>query len=147
MSERWVLIDHESGLHVGWYFWLRVLDEVNRSARYGSPFGLMLLEAEMEGGAGRHAVQAAVATVPAAIRGTDIGGHLGPGRVGVLLTNQNLDGARVATERVLERISASCPSHVKWDTRLLTYPEDGGEISMLLTTGWPDQDALTSLPA
>jgi hypothetical protein len=50
MDESWILIDQETGLHVGWYFWLRVLDEANRSARYGHPFGLVLLEAEARAG-------------------------------------------------------------------------------------------------
>ena len=44
MDESWVLIDANSGLHVSWYFWLRVLDEVNRAARYGAPFSLLLLD-------------------------------------------------------------------------------------------------------
>lgn len=148
MNERWILIDQESGLHVGWYFWLRVLDEVNRSARYGTPFGLLLLEAGIAARAGRHAADSAASLVPAAIRGTDIAGHLGPGRVGVLLTNQDVDGAHSATGRVLERIAKSCPEDIRWDTRLLTYPEDGGEISTLLTTGWDAHgDDLVRRPA
>lgn len=137
MSQHWVLIDQDSGLHVGWYFWLRVLDEVNRSARYGAPFGLLLLEASGDDAAAKHAL----ATLPRAIRGTDLGGRLGPHRAGALLMNQDIAGARAASERVLERLEAA-DARARWETRLLTYPEDGGEISMLLTTGWEPTDAL-----
>ena len=49
----WILIDERTGLHVAWYFWLRVLDEVNRSTRYGTPFALLLLEGEIEEPTGR----------------------------------------------------------------------------------------------
>jgi hypothetical protein len=136
MSDRWILLDQETGLHVGWYFWLRVLDEVNRSARYGAPFGLLLLEAEADATAGRHAIEGALASVPAAIRSTDLGGLLGPARVGVMLTEQAAESAAQARIRLLERLAKSTPHGVRWTERLLTYPEDGGEISSLLTLGW-----------
>lgn len=141
MSERWILIDQESGLHVGWYFWLRVLDEVNRSARYGVPFGLLLLEVVSDDANGR-----GIAAVPGAIRGTDLGGRLGRHRAAVVLMNQDPAGARAAMERVLERLEAAAGS-VTWEARLLTYPEDGGDISMLLTTGWAPEDSALRRPA
>ena len=139
MSDRWILLDQDTGLHVGWYFWLRVLDEVNRSARYGAPFGLLLLEAEADPSAGRHAVAEALASVPAAIRATDLGGLLGHARVGVMLTEQNAASAELAKDQVLERLGASGAHGVRWSHRLLTYPEDGGEISSLLTVGWVEE--------
>ena len=142
MSEHWVLIDQDTGLHVGWYFWLRVLDEVNRSARYGAPFGLLLLETPGDEHDARHALS----SLPGAIRGTDLGGRLGTHRAGVVLMNQDVAGARLGVERVLERLEAAGP-HARWDTRLLTYPEDGGEISMLLTTGWQPAGAPIRRPA
>lgn len=136
MDERWILIDEETGLHVSWYFWLRVLDEVNRSARYGAPFGLLLLEATAAPGSHRRAVEQAAAALPAAIRSTDLGGILGDARAGIMLTHQDATSAETAAQRILERIEHGKPHGVTWEWRLLTYPHDGAEISQLLTTGW-----------
>src|SRR5438067_7907819 len=71
MDEQSVLFDARTGLYVRWYFWLRVLDEANRAARYGEPFGLLLLDAS--GGTERQREEAAGA-VPGVVRNTDIGG-------------------------------------------------------------------------
>lgn len=140
MDERWVLIDEDTGLHVSWYFWLRVLDEVNRSSRYGAPFGLLTLEAEPLPGAPRNALHDAMASVPAAIRGTDLGGFIRTGHVGVLLMHQEPEQARLAVERILGRLDdAAGKAGVRWSTHLLCYPDDGAEISMLLTTGGNDR--------
>ncbi len=137
MDESWILIDPDSGLHVSWYFWLRVLDEANRSARYGHPFGLVLLEAEPKPGASQKAVADATARVPAAIRSTDLGGLLGVGRAGVVLPHQDAASAEAATDRIIDRLSKV--SGVIWHARLLCYPGDAAEISNLLTVGWTER--------
>jgi hypothetical protein len=139
MDESWILIDKDTGLHVGWYFWLRVLDEANRSARYGHPFGLVLLEAEPKPGAGQRAVDEAFSRVPGAIRSTDLGGVLGNGRIGVVLPHQDVPSAESATQRIIERLAASNPGGVVWHARLLCYPGDAAEISNLLTMGWTER--------
>lgn len=145
MNDRWILLDRETGLHVGWYFWLRVLDEVNRSSRYGSPFGLVMMEAELDPGTPRRALDEASGRVPAAIRGTDLGGLLGPGRVGLMLTQQDLESAIVATQRVRERLERDGVPGVTWRLRLYTYPEQAAEISQLLTGATPESEqALTA---
>ena len=138
MEQHWILIDGNSGLHVPWYFWLRVLDEVNRSTRYGTPFGLLLLEATPKSlSRSSRALNDALTSVPQAIRSTDLGGLLGTGRVGVLLTNQDDASAEQARDRILERLSGSgAMRHVDWAPRLLTFPRDAAEISTLLTEGW-----------
>lgn len=136
MDDRWVLIDEQTGLHVGWYFWLRLLDEVNRSARYGAPFGLLLLDAE-ECDASKRALIEAAGCVPTAIRATDLGGILGPGRVGVILVEQDVASAEVARDRVMERMTGSLPKDVRFEAQLLCYPRDAVAISALLTAGWP----------
>src|SRR5690349_9977721 len=107
MDETWVLIDTNSGLHVSWYFWLRVLDEVNRAARYGAPFGLLLLDAEAPSTKASKMLDEAVSYVPATIRSTDLGGVLGRGSAAVLLTHQDAEAAQVARTRILERLAAS----------------------------------------
>ena len=136
MDQSWVLIDANTGLHVSWYFWLRVLDEVNRATRYGAPFGLLLLEAAPEAGKAPRAADDGLSYVPAAIRSTDLGGVLGARRAGVLLPHQDAEAARIAKARILERIACSCPAAIRWESTLFSYPEHATEVSALLTGGW-----------
>jgi hypothetical protein len=139
MDQMWILIDGGTGLHVAWYFWLRVLDEANRSARYGTPFGLLLLEAETDAPAGKapRLLEEAASAVPQAIRSTDFGGIIASGHVAVLLTHQTAESAHQARNRILERMAATAGhTGVRWKSHLLTYPEDAAEISQMLTTGW-----------
>jgi PleD family two-component response regulator len=141
MDERWVLLDTATGLHVGWYFWLRVLDEANRAARYGIPFGLFLLE--VDGTNGRQAsdrtVQEAMALVPSVVRSTDLAGALGRGRVGVLLPHQDAAALEQASARIIGKLESSKLHGVRWHARMLSHPADAGEISQLLTSGWPEE--------
>lgn len=139
MDESWILIDQGSGLHVGWYFWLRVLDEANRAARYGHPFGLALLEVERKPAVPHRSIDEAIARVANAIRSTDLGGLLGPGRVGIVLPHQDAASAEAATARIIDRIEAATGASVAWHARLLCYPGDAAEISNLLTTGWTER--------
>src|SRR5689334_17387837 len=97
MDERSVLLDPGTGLYVRWYFWLRVLDEANRSARYGDPFALLLLDAR--GGTDRQLADAA-GRILSVIRISDIGGALERGRVGVLLPKQDVKVAEEAASRI-----------------------------------------------
>jgi GGDEF domain-containing protein len=140
MDESWVLIDPQTGLHVRWYFWLRVLDEVNRSTRYGDPFALLVLEATTDRRPSEKLLDTAASAVPATIRSTDLGGKLGPGRVGVLLTHQDADSAPQARDRILHRLAQDTPPGVTWRWELYTYPEQAAEISNLLTTGGSERD-------
>jgi len=146
MDESWILLDDDTGLHVGWYFWLRVLDEANRSARYGNPFGLLLLDAEAKqtSQAGR-AVADALARVPGAIRSSDLAGVLGPGRAGVILPHQDAASAEAATRRIVNDLEKR-GGGVVWSARLLCYPGDGAEISNLLTEGTTERRPKESRP-
>lgn len=141
MDEKSVLIDASTRLHVRWYFWLRVLDEVNRSTRYGHPFGLLLLECEAAPGSSPRVVQEAAGRAAGVIRGTDIGGSLGVGRAGIVLPHQDIADAQRATARIVTELDRSSPGGVRWHTRLLCYPGDGAEISNLLTSGWIERRA------
>ena len=141
MDKSWILLDESTGLHVGWYFWLRVLDEVNRAARYGAPFGLLLLEIGTPPSCPARVVDDAASRVPDAIRSTDLGGMIGDSRVGVLLPHQDVNAAELARQRILERLDATSPKGIRWDARLLHYPGDGAEISKLLTSGWRERHA------
>jgi hypothetical protein len=137
MDERWVLVDLNTGLHVGWYFWLRVLDEANRAARYGIPFGLCLLEAGPESDkAPERVLEDAMSLVPAVIRSTDLGGALGAGRVGIVLPHQDEAAVEQARTRILAKLEAAHAQGIVWTARMLSYPRDAAEISNLLTNGW-----------
>ncbi len=140
MDERWVLIDARTGLHVRWYFWLRVLDEANRAARYGEPFGLLLLEAEAEpSGHQTRTLEEASARVPQVIRSTDLGGTLGRGRVGIVLPHQDASAAEQAAARIMSELARLAPHSVRWTPWLLRHPDDAADISNLLTNGWPER--------
>ncbi|MHB8376937.1 MAG: hypothetical protein ACYDEB_08280 [Dehalococcoidia bacterium] len=145
MDERWVLIDPNTGLHVGWYFWLRVLDEANRAARYGIPFGLFLLELERETTkpATERTLEEAMALVPAVIRSTDLGGAVGAGRVGIVLPHQDAAALDLAAARIVSKLDESRVHGIRWSARMLSYPRDAAEISNLLTHGWPAARAAT----
>jgi GGDEF domain-containing protein len=143
MDDRWVLIDQDTGLHVSWYFWLRVLDEVNRSARYGNPFGLLMLDIEGDGIPHR-AVEEGASRLADAIRSTDIAGRLGSARAGVILMEQNAETAAAGVDRIIERLSAR--SALVWRSSLYCYPTDGAAISNLLTQGRAEGDR-RQLPA
>ena len=141
MDERWILIDAATGLHVGWYFWLRVLDEANRAARYGIPFGLYLVEVDGEASARvpERAISDAMATVPSVIRSTDLAGAAGHGRVGILLPHQDAGALDQAGARIMAKLESAAPRGVRWRARMLAYPQDAAEISQLLTNGWPEE--------
>lgn len=135
MNQSWVLLDADSGLHVPWYFWLRVLDEVNRATRYGAPFGLLMLKVDIEPGKPARLAEEGLTHISAAIRSTDLGGALGVGIAAVLLPHQDAEAAATARARILERIARTCPPSVRWQSVLLCYPEHAAEISNLLTSG------------
>lgn len=137
MDERWVLLDPNTGLHVGWYFWLRVLDEANRATRYGIPFGLLLLEvAPDDPKVPDRLLEEAMSLVPQVVRGTDLAGAIDIGRVGVVLPHQD-EGALVqAQARIISRLEAQRFRGVRWHARMLGHPQDAAEISSLLTHGW-----------
>ena len=137
MDERWVLLDSNTGLHVGWYFWLRVLDEANRATRYGIPFGLLLLEVVPEDPkAPDRVLEEAMSLVPAVIRGTDLAGAIGIGRVGIVLPHQDEAALVQAQARIISRLEATRFRGVRWHARMLGHPHDAAEISSLLTHGW-----------
>lgn len=132
MDERSILLDESSGLYVGWYFWLRVLDEVNRSARYGTPFALLLLDLNLAPGTASRQVDEAAFGVRKVVRTTDLGGRLSIDRVGVLLPHQDVASAEKARERILSGLGRRSPRGTTWESRLLCYPGDAAEISRLL---------------
>ena len=138
VDERWILIDRQTGLHVGWYFWLRLLDEVGRSDRYGTSFGLLLLEAGGEAASSTRAAHEALARVSAVIRGTDLGGVIAPDRAGVILTQQEPEQAEVGLKRIVGLLESGSPVGVNWNAELFCYPRDAAAVTHLLTQRSPE---------
>jgi hypothetical protein len=126
---------------VGWYFWLRLLDEVGRSDRYGSSFGLLLLDVREEPGAPRKSLHEALARVPAVIRGTDLGGLIGANRAGIILTQQEPEAAEGGLRRIriLSLLEPAAPEGVSWAPELLCYPRDAAAVTHLLTLRGPER--------
>lgn len=143
VDKNWILIDPETGLHVGWYFWLRVLDEANRSSRYGNPFGLLILDGDFSGLSERER-QDALSSVARAIRSTDVAGRLNHTRAGVILLEQDHQSAVTAVERIRKRLAAA--TRTPWTSELYCHPDDAAAISNLLTQGRAEVE-LVELPA
>lgn len=143
MDKNWILIDPETGLHVGWYFWLRVLDEANRSARYGNPFGLLMLEGDFSG-LNEREQQEALSSVARAIRSTDVAGRLNHSKAGVILLEQDAESAVSAAARICERLGKA--TQTRWATKLYCHPDDAAAISNLLTQGRAELERV-ELPA
>jgi hypothetical protein len=70
-----------------------------------------------------------------AIRSTDLAGRLGDGRVGVILFEQDAEGAETAKQRIIERLAERSTAALSWRTELYCYPGDAFAISNLLTQG------------
>jgi GGDEF domain-containing protein len=143
VDKNWILIDDETGLHVGWYFWLRLLDEANRSARYGNPFGLLMLQGDFAGLNERQQCEE-LAGVARAIRSTDVGGRLNHSKAGVILLEQDAESAETAAERISKRLGAEASA--RWTSQLYCYPQDAAAISNLLTQGRAEIER-TEMPA
>jgi hypothetical protein len=139
VDERWILIDRDTGLHVGWYFWLRLLDEVGRSDRYGNNFGLLLLEAGGAAASSHRTAGEALARVAAVIRGTDLGGLIAPDRAGIILTQQEPEQAEVGAKRITGLLESHAPAGVTWTSELFCYPRDAAAVTHLLTLRSPER--------
>src|SRR5262249_28556178 len=94
---------------------------------------LLMVDCVTPPGSPARLLDEATGRVPAAIRGTDLAGIVAPGRAGVVLPHQDAAAAETARGRIMERLAASSPRGVRWESRLLCYPGDGAEISFLLT--------------
>jgi hypothetical protein len=119
------------------------LDEANRSARYGNPFGLLMLQSDFAGLSDRQQCEA-LAGVARAIRSTDVGGRLNHSKAGVILLEQDSLSAETAADRIMKRLGAE--ANVRWDSQLYCYPQDAAAISNLLTQGRAELER-TEMPA
>lgn len=106
----------ESDLYADWYFRLRLQEEIERCARYGTHVTVMLAKNEGE--------DWTASAVRAKLRRSDLPGLLRDGTLGVILPNTARDAALQArlTRTLATRASIG----------LACYPEDGADASELL---------------
>ncbi len=100
--------DHLTGLHNARYFKERLWREIARARRYDRRLGLLVFDLEQGGGAD---LPAAGERIRAAVRVTDIAGHLGEGRFAVILP----EAAEADAERLHRRVQFALGGRVDAD--------------------------------
>jgi hypothetical protein len=111
--------DRDTGLHMEWYFRLRVDEEIARARRYGTPFTVLTVTA-----AERQTLDAARITMKQWLREVDFAGDLGD-MVALCLPNT----ARPGAEPVIERLTGVVQG---LQVTASEYPSDGPTVSKLL---------------
>jgi GGDEF domain-containing protein len=130
-DHRRATFDRETGLHVEWYFRLRVDEEIARSKRYGQPFSIIMVAAGQ-----RQVLDAVRITMKQWLREIDYAGDLG--EVLALCLPQT---DRAGAEPVLQRLTSLVEGlHVS----LAEYPSDGTSLAALLGEEDARQNGLRS---
>jgi hypothetical protein len=111
--------DRETGLHMEWYFRLRVDEEIARAKRYGQPFTVLTLTSEE-----RQTLDAARITMKQWLREVDFAGDLGD-MVALCLPNT----ARPNAEPVIARLTSVVQG---LQVAASEFPADGPTVSKLL---------------
>lgn len=111
--------DRETGLHMEWYFRLRVDEEIARARRYNQPFTVLTLTAEE-----RHTLDAARITMKQWLREVDFAGDLGD-MVALCLPNTSRPGAEPVIERLTRVVQGL-------QVAASEFPADGPTVSKLL---------------
>lgn len=142
------VVDPQTGLHNATFFRLALRREVVRSRRFHHPFtvGIVALDGDEEllaslgeDGLGSIIVQLA-SIIGQSLRGVDLLAALGGYRLGLILPETALDGARAAAERILRRVENSPFEAMDspWPTTrtvsigLASYPIDGQDDETLM---------------
>jgi GGDEF domain-containing protein len=129
-----VLLDEATGLYEGWYFERRVREEVQRCARYGRLFALILWEPRLlPGEALEDEVVASVAgIIKGGLRQTDLAAQLERTRFAALLIEAEHNTARTVAFRMKGDL-ASCVrgGPASWRTGMDIFPDDGVDASAL----------------
>lgn len=111
------------------YLEQRLLEEVDRSRRYGRAFSLLAFEGEERRRPPTDdEVERALDGIRATIRASDIVGVYAPGTLLALLVETDAQGARAALNRTVERLPAGSG---RWYVTSMTYPDDWSVIGRL----------------
>jgi GGDEF domain-containing protein len=129
-----VLLDEATGLYKGWYFERRVNEEVQRCARYGRIFALILWEPRLLPGEVMEdeAVARVGVIIKAALRQTDLAAQLQRTHFAALLVEAEQNTART----VAYRMKADLASRVRggpgtWRAGMAIFPDDGVDPASL----------------
>lgn len=117
------IYDRVTGLYAYWYLQMRAEEEMSRAGRYRKPLAIVSLWC-----ATKDAIERTTATLPGALRATDLAAYLGNGHFVLLLPETNAEGAGIVVERIRERVGADITGAA------VQYPDDGDRLSTLLET-------------
>jgi hypothetical protein len=118
-ERRGPVIDHDTLLHAGWYFRLRVDEEIARANRYGQPFTVIDISSHSA-----ETLEAVRMLARDSLREVDFAGDLGRS-VAVCLPNTSRGGAWSLVARLTEIAKGV-------DIRLSEFPADGATSAALL---------------
>jgi GGDEF domain-containing protein len=135
------IYDPVTGLCAGWYFKLRLQEEITRATRYKLPLGLMLIEAP-DKRRDRDSKGRTVSAMASTFRTSDLVGHLDESRYGVLLLNTDAESSRKAKKRLRMSLSERDAT-----IGLACYPEDASDWRELLTKAGASPGELYGLSA
>jgi len=129
-----VLLDDATGLYQSWYFERRVREEVQRCARYGRIFTLILWEPRLLPGEilEDEVVAKVGAVIKAGLRQTDLGTQLERTRFAALLVEAEHNTGRTVAFRVKGDLASRVRGGpASWRTGMAVFPDDGVEASVL----------------
>src|SRR4051812_32783693 len=123
-DHRRTTFDGETGLHVEWYFRLRLDEEIARAKRYGDCFSLIVVTS-----GSRHVLDAARITTRQWLRDVDYAGDLG-NALALCLPRTDRTSAGSVLARLTDMVDGL-------NVSVAEYPDDGLTLSALLG----DEDA------
>jgi GGDEF domain-containing protein len=130
---RTVLYDGDVGLFRGWYFELRLKEEIQRCDRYNLTFALItvrllnLQHYDLAEDAWQRQSAAAAYAIAQTIRGVDLAASFGAGEFALCLIHCDSAGA----ERALRRLVNALAEHPN-EIGVAVYPEDKADARHLL---------------
>lgn len=129
-----ILIDEATELYKGWYFERRVNEEVQRCARYGRTFALILWEPRLLPGEVMEdeAIARVGGVIRAGLRQTDLAAQLDRTRFAALLIEAEHHTGRT----VAYRMRGELASRVRggpgtWRAGMAVFPDDGVDATSL----------------
>ena len=123
------LMDEKTGLANRLHFDL-VYNYLFEAGDRGLPFTIMLVSTGSEGSMGDEEIRALGKAIQKTTRTSDLVSHVGSGRYVVLLIGTNLQGGRIAADRVDLAISGIAPGKISFG--LAAYSEDVQNSAELL---------------
>jgi GGDEF domain-containing protein len=130
-----LLFDDATGLYKSWYFQRRLHEEVQKSARYGRAFALVLWEPRLLPGEvlADEIIARVSDVIKEGLRQTDLASQLERTRFAALLVESERNTARTVAYRVKNSLSSRVRAGPgTWRTGLAIFPDDGVDVATLL---------------